>query len=185
MALLTNHVFDDTDVLPVLPLQEGSNELIDEAFTDLLKAYHNEGPFNKAILSAYLKILLYKIYTLKKQPVPSATFFNADLERFRSFQLLVEEGFIRHHSVAHYADMLHLSTKSLANLTLKFTRKPPQQLIQERLVLQAKRYLYHSGLSVKEIAVRLGFADQAYFNRFFKRNTSLAPNQFRQRQRTE
>jgi AraC family transcriptional regulator, transcriptional activator of pobA len=52
--------------------------------------------------------------------------------------------------------------------------------IHERLLLEAKRDLAYAQLSVKEIALTLGFADAAYFTRFFTRHTGLSPRRFRE-----
>jgi AraC family transcriptional activator of pobA len=56
----------------------------------------------------------------------------------------------------------------------------PMTLINARLILEAKRELAHSGLSVKEIAHDLGFSDAGYFSRFFRNHTKLSPSGFRE-----
>jgi AraC-like DNA-binding protein len=53
-------------------------------------------------------------------------------------------------------------------------------MIQERILLEAQRYLYHEIKNVKEIAYDLGFDDPAYFTRFFKKHTGFAPQYFKQ-----
>ncbi|MET0366097.1 MAG: helix-turn-helix domain-containing protein, partial [Sphingobium sp.] len=51
-------------------------------------------------------------------------------------------------------------------------------------LLEARRSLLYSNLSVAEIAFSVGFADPAYFSRFFQRNMGVSPRQYRDRQRT-
>jgi len=57
------------------------------------------------------------------------------------------------------------------------------RLIAERIVLEAKRDLVFSALSIQQIALRLGFEDQAYFSRFFTQNAGLPPRQYREREK--
>ena len=56
------------------------------------------------------------------------------------------------------------------------------KVIESRVLLEAKRYLTFSSLSVKEIAALLGYADAGYFNRMFRREIGTAPGKFRQYQ---
>ena len=53
------------------------------------------------------------------------------------------------------------------------------ELIHERLMLEAKRMLFHTESSIKEIAFELGFEDASYFNRFFKRLGEQTPLAYR------
>jgi AraC family transcriptional activator of pobA len=54
-------------------------------------------------------------------------------------------------------------------------------MIEERVMLEAKRLLSYSSLSVKEVSMLLGFDDPAYFFRFFKKNTLSTPSEFRKK----
>lgn len=103
-------------------------------------------------------------------------------ERFatiRKFNLMVENNFRQHHTVAYYAQQLNKSPKTLSNVFALYNHKTPLQIIQERLILEAKRLLYYTDKSAKEITYELGFDDAAYFSNFFKKHTSLSPTDFR------
>jgi AraC-like DNA-binding protein len=67
----------------------------------------------------------------------------------------------------------------LSNLFAIFNQKTPSQLIQERIIVEAKRLLYYTDKSVKHITFELGFEDMAYFSNFFKKNMGLSPSDFR------
>ena len=97
----------------------------------------------------------------------------------RKFNLLVEANFRSHHSVSYYAQLLNKSPKTLSNLFALYNEKTPLQIIQERILIEAKRLLYYTDKSAKEITFELGFDDSAYFSAFFKRNTSQSPSDFR------
>ena len=78
-----------------------------------------------------------------------------------------------------YAALLHLSAGHLGEVVKAQSGKPAIAHIQERLVLEARRLLFHTPHSVKEIGFDLGFADASYFNRFFKRQTGVTPAAYR------
>ncbi|MFY7877156.1 MAG: helix-turn-helix domain-containing protein, partial [Pirellula sp.] len=75
--------------------------------------------------------------------------------------------FLEHRTVQEYADRLAISPGHLNDSVRNACGKSAKDMIQEQLVLEAKRMLYHSNYSIKEIAVHLGFDDPSYFNRFF------------------
>lgn len=56
-----------------------------------------------------------------------------------------------------------------------------QQLLHERVLLEAKRHLTYTNMTIGQVAERLGFKEPAYFTRFFKRSVKLTPKAFRQR----
>src|SRR5690606_13955893 len=103
----------------------------------------------------------------------------ADQELFRDFGRLVEIHFRDKHTVAEYADLLYLSPKTLANKFNKMHLDSPNDIIKNRILLEAKRLLYYTDLTVKEIAYQLGYDDPAYFNRLFAQKEGLAPSSYR------
>jgi AraC family transcriptional activator of pobA len=99
------------------------------------------------------------------------------------FNLLLEERFITLHKVNEYAELMNVSPNHLSETIKKVTGKTAGELIQDRLVLEAKRLLLHSAITAKEIAYYLNFNDPSYFSRFFKTNAGLAPEEFRRQSR--
>ena len=81
--------------------------------------------------------------------------------------------------VSSYAALLGVSPETLSETVKKETGKTPGTLIRERVLLEAKRLLLHTSLSVAEIAYQLLFKDPSYFNRFFRRSTGNTPAEFR------
>ncbi len=173
--MLCNSVFDDIDVLPVILLTTTQSEEIGRLFEEIHREYGNKSELTRQILGSYLRIFLLKIYALKKDNLPGEVLKSTDMLRFRSFQQLVESNFKIHHEASFYAEALKLTGKTLGNITRNVSGRPPSELIKERILLEAKRLLHHSSLSVKEIAYHLGFEDSSYFIRFFKLNTKISP----------
>ncbi|MBN1820579.1 MAG: helix-turn-helix domain-containing protein [Prolixibacteraceae bacterium] len=97
----------------------------------------------------------------------------------KKFFQLIEENYHRKLSVNEYADILSVTPNHLTQTVISLTGKTSSQLIREKLILEIKRLLVHTNMSVTEIAYNLNFPDQSYFTKFFKRETNIAPLQFR------
>jgi len=95
------------------------------------------------------------------------------------FRKLVEKHFVRKKTPSDYASLLHVSPNHLNAIVKKLTGKSAGEIIRERVILEAKRLLAHTTLSVSEIAYQLGFSDNSYFGRFFRRQTKQTPEGFR------
>jgi AraC-like DNA-binding protein len=95
------------------------------------------------------------------------------------FRKLVEENYRVEHRVEFYAKKLRMTPKALTMQITRVLGKSPRLLIQERFLLEAKRLLAFSKLSVAEIGYELGFIDANYFTRFFRQHVKKSPAQFR------
>ena len=104
----------------------------------------------------------------------------ADLDYTLLFRDLLESNFIKLKSVNDYAKLLCISEKRLGQATAKVLGKSPKEIINDRILIEAKRLLVHSNLSIKIVGQDLGFEDPAYFVRYFKKNTGFTPVEFRE-----
>lgn len=93
---------------------------------------------------------------------------------------LLEKHFRQEHQAGFYAGEFALTPKRLNEISRINTGKTVTELLHERLMLEAKRNLAFSTVSVKEICYDLGFEDPAYFSRFFKHHTGVTPQDFRE-----
>lgn len=100
---------------------------------------------------------------------------------FRRFEALLEQHFLEHWSVADYAATLSISPTHLSRLTKAATGHAASELIQERIIREARRNLVYTNLPVSTIAYALGFNDPAYFSRLFAGATELSPRRFREK----
>ena len=98
---------------------------------------------------------------------------------FSRFCQMVEDRYQEHWDIAEYARALALTPPTLNRLCHLFAGKGALDLIQDRLILAARRHLIYTDATVEAISYGLGFHDPAYFSRFFKRRTGVAPRQFR------
>lgn len=134
------------------------------------------------LLVSYLKIFLITASRLRKEqqgPVlPIAAYDKTPLVLQR-LKEAIENDFRKMHSAGEYAAALNISVKALAKITKRYFNKTPTELISERIVIEAKRELYLTNKTVKEIAYELGYDDEYYFSRFFKINTDISPQAYR------
>jgi len=95
------------------------------------------------------------------------------------FMMLVAQNFNEKRNVADYSEMLHITPNYLNELCTGHLGITAKALIEEQVMLEIKRLLFHTDLSVKEIAFRLNFDDPSYFVRRFKEKTGYTPAAFR------
>lgn len=100
-------------------------------------------------------------------------------ERFEEFLDHMHKHIITQKQVSRYADLMSLSTYQLNEITKAVVGKTSSELINEHIILEARRYLLATPNQVKDIADHLGYEDVSYFIRFFKKHTGLSPEAFR------
>ncbi|WBO83016.1 helix-turn-helix transcriptional regulator [Hymenobacter yonginensis] len=98
----------------------------------------------------------------------------------RQFGSLLNQHFRQQREVQHYADLLHVSPNHLNALCRRHLGKTASALVQERVLLEARRLLHHTPATVAQVADALGFEDASYFGRYFRRHTGRTPEAFRQ-----
>lgn len=95
------------------------------------------------------------------------------------FRALVEDRYRTHAGVDDYARACRVSPKRLRAACQRIAGASPARLITSRLVLEAKRLLLYSDMTITETAYYLGFDDPAYFSRIFTKEAGLSPRSFR------
>jgi AraC-like DNA-binding protein len=178
-GVLFNNVYQ-APVLPVSPAEmDGFREWVEQMKPEIQQtalAQHE-------LLVSYLKIFLIRASRLKHTQQQSELQEITDRRKFEIAQELkesIEKHYRVMHSAGDYADLLHISSKVLARITKAQFNKTITALVSERIVIEAKRELYMTSKTVKEIAYLLGFEDEFYFSRFFKNNADVSPQVFRE-----
>ena len=100
------------------------------------------------------------------------------LARVRMLEELIDMNFKTKKYPYEYAALMNISEKHLNRMSKSCLNKTTSDLIAERIILEAKRILIHSKLSVSEVAFELGYEDNSYFSRFFKKQTGETPVEF-------
>lgn len=102
-----------------------------------------------------------------------------DLRLFLSFCDLVETHFRDHLTLSEYAGYLSITEARLNDICRRMAARASKEIVHERLLQEARRLLRFSATPIGEISYQLGFADPAYFSRFFTKRTGIPPSQFR------
>ena len=160
------------------------DEKEEEKIKLLLEVFKNEFDTTDSIQGEMLRLLLVRlIITItrlgKKQYIPTEDIEDAKFNLYREYNVLVESNYRTQHEVQFYASQLNKSPKTLSNVFALYGKKTPLQIIQERIITEAKRLFYYTDKSVKEIAIETGFEDTSHFSRFFKKQTSFTPTAFK------
>ena len=95
------------------------------------------------------------------------------------FRQLVELHYRDHLGVDDFADMLGVTRAHLHEACMKALARAPQQLVHERLHVEARMRLRETAQTIEQIAYSLGFRDPAYFSRFFSRRSGISPGAYR------
>ncbi len=179
--LKSSILFNDLADKPTIKL----NKLDFEKYTNICESITEElslpADNTKHIL---LKNLLHNFLLLADREKRKQGFTElkkgADLDYTLLFRDLLESNYLKLKSVNDYAKLICISEKRLGQATAKVLGKSPKEIINDRILLETKRLLVHTYLSIKEIGQELGFEDPAYFVRYFKKNTETTPVEFRE-----
>lgn len=126
------------------------------------------------------------LMTLARRRIAGEAAIRADDPRtdaFARFRMMVEDHFAEHWPVSRYAQALAMSESRLDRICRSLAGQSAFEVVQNRLLLEARRKLVHVGAPVSALAYELGFEDPAYFCRFFKRHTGSTPTAWRREQR--
>jgi AraC family transcriptional activator of pobA len=146
---------------------------------DIAEEYEAEQPGYHDVLHSYLSIFLTKA-SRYAGPAVAADSTLRDLALARRFKGQLEQHFRTLTEVADYARMLRVTERALNEATRRALGATANKLIRDRVMLEAKRLLLHSQVSVAQIADQLAFEDPAYFSRCFKKHTGRSPADYRQ-----
>ncbi len=150
--------------------------ILEELF---LKDFSEKDTLQGEMLRSLLKRLLIISTRLLKKDKINAEISDPQMDLIRAYNLLVEKHFKSLHKVKDYAQLLYKSPKTLSNLFSKLIQKSPLEIINERIILEAKRLLLHSDLTTNEIAMELGYKESSHFSKFFKKHTGQNPKSFK------
>jgi len=177
-GILFNNVYEQ----PFIWLQESTKIKLLNIVQEIAGELKMEKLRRDEVIVSYLKIFLVLATRIKleQQSVQEADAIS-DKQRLliQDLRNAIEENFRLKHAASDYADILHLTPTALARITKNHFNKTLSDLITDRIVIEAKRELYLTDKTVKEIAYELGYEDEYYFSRFFKGKTDVSPQLYR------
>ncbi len=149
-------------------------QLFKYLFENLINESKKKDNLSKKIIVSgihYLLNNLIRLTSLKNQKIKPKLILK--------FSKLVAENISKNLSVKDYATKLHLTVERLNNICKDNYGQNPKAIILDKKITEAKRLLYFTELSIKEISFHLGFEDSSYFSRIFKKKTGFSPTKFK------
>ena len=188
-ALMRRIVRDHPMLAPVLQktgvvtLPAASARAMATLLEALVAEFHSQLPARRTAAESWLIGILVQTLRRKLQLVPDTERpVGADADLAARYRALIEANFTKPMRVASYADRLCVSHERLRQACVRSTASSPLDLLNARRLLEAKRCLLYTNMSVAIVAERCGFEDPAYFSRFFSRATGKSPLAYRKSQ---
>lgn len=152
-------------------------------FLALEQEFRNHAPGHLAASTSLLlalMVLVARLAATADGAAPAASLPSSRKARqIEKFRALVDRHFRTEHSVQLYASELGVTPGQLARLCREVLGMPTQEVINARILHEARRDLLYTSLPIKQVAAELGFDDDAYFSRFFRKHTGTSPKAFR------
>ena len=167
----------------VISLGAGTRRLnkVNNLISAIADEYQNAMPGRFSIIGGYLKVLLTLLARYNQASTDSRQVACPQQNVFNRFKELVEENYKAHLNISQYAERLNVTESRLNSACRSQVDQSPVQLQHSRLLLEAKRYLVYSIMSVTEISYEIGFNDPAHFSKFFCKGTGVSPKHFREK----
>ena len=169
-------VFEDASVMPLAPGSTATLALFDA----LVEEFRGNLPVRRAAAESWLTAIAVAALRRKLELTPKrAPTPNADSLLTARYRGLVEANYRTQMSISDYARKLCISPERLRVACVRTTASSPLALLNTRRLLEAKRSLLYTNMNVAVIAEACGFADPAYFSRFFAKSTGKSPRDYR------
>lgn len=177
-GVLFNNIYQP----PILTIDTKTGNIFQMLIEQMRDEMQIEALAQYELLISYLKIFLINAARLKTDQQEESKNAVSRLREPFILQLLkqaIEKNYKEKHTASDYATILHITPKALAKITKTHLNKTLTALISERITIEAKRELYLTNKPIKQIAYELGYEDEYYFSRFFKANTDVSPQLYR------
>lgn len=181
-------LFNDPYGEPLVAFDEPTGRDADELIGRILRERSDDATARDEVILASLKVLLIVASRLKASQLEgrwtgAGARTGGDEHRLPilgRLRDLIEENYQSSLGPSDYARLLNISPRTLGRLTREHLGKTPTDLIRDRVLIHAKWQLLHTLRPVKEIAAEVGFRDELYFSRVFKKATGVSPTFFRE-----
>ncbi len=173
------HLFHDYGKSPPLLINKEQFKVIENFSEQLFSLFHSDIRMKNLSIGSYLKLLLIECNNICDMD-PNEFDVDTSVDNLvRSFKISVDKNYKQEHFTNFYAGKLNITPDHLNRCIKSKTGKTAKEYIQTRIVTEAKRLLYFTDLSNKEIGYELGFSEPANFSAFFKKNTQFSPSKFK------
>jgi AraC family transcriptional regulator, transcriptional activator of pobA len=162
-------------------LQKNRFEKLYTILKNIFQEYTYKEDDYQGVIKASLDIFFIEFVRQSQNTDQQATHINSyRQERLEEFFELLQANITTLKQVSQYTELMNLSLYQLNEITKTTMAKTASDLINEHIILEAKRYLLATFNQIKIISEQLGYDDVSYFIRFFKKHTGYSPDVFRQ-----
>ena len=175
------NLFHDYGQSPPLDLSEAQLQQLVEYCAQMEKWHQSANAFKERALGALMELFLISCNNICPTPFDNAHHHEAGNSILKQFEALVEANYQNWHASSQYAEALHITPDHLNRTVKSLIGKTAKEYIQSRITVAAKRMLYFSDQSNKEIGYALGFSEPGNFSAFFKKCTGQSPSDFKAR----
>ncbi|MBO6277097.1 MAG: helix-turn-helix domain-containing protein, partial [Pseudomonas sp.] len=155
------------------------SDYLNNLFSELQNEYDGARPAREMLLQSLISVLLVWVVRQVIQRREARQLLPRGREYLGLFNQQVEAQFRQQPSVEQLAHQVGISVAHLNSICRELAGQSALQIIHQRLLLEAKRHLIYTPMTISEVADSLGFADPAYFARFFRRLSGTSPSTFR------
>lgn len=161
-------------------IQLKSNELLlfKDYFKKILTEYKQTNSLKYRKIGLILDLIYIDSNRLRFKDQFNSNKTSSQMLYYKELQLLIDKDYIKLKKPKDYAERLNVSVKHLNKIVKSLLNKSTSELINERIILEAKRLISHGNLTIKEISDYLEYEDYSYFSRFFKKHTGVTPSEF-------
>lgn len=171
-------LFQDFGDTPPLQANNTTFERISAYCEQLIQLDKMEMAFKYEALGAFLKLILIQCNNICDHH-QDPTSIDPKHNLLIQYKDLLNQHYKEWHGVNEYANALHVNADYLNRVVKQLTNKTAKDHIQQRILLAAKRLIFFSDLSAKELAFELGFKEPGNFSAFFKKHTGISPSEFK------
>lgn len=176
-GLLFNNFLNDC----LLKCNDGDFNILKNIYNQIIEEIIGTQIGKMDMMRSYLKIFLVNAVRIKKQTITDDQKSKSLLGR--QIEELIEQHFLAENRLVFYADKLSVSTATFNRYCHKYFQQSFVNIINLKKIALAKKKLYLTNNSVKEIAYNVGYNDPMYFSRVFKKNCGVSPREFREQLR--
>ena len=178
-GVLFNNIYQK----PFFLVDEKLEDTLDKVIGQIKTEIQRPGLAQYELLISFMKIFLISASRAKAEQQPESIPLSTTRKEpfiLQNLKEAIEKDFRSKHTPQDYAMLLNISSNALARIAKTHFNKTLTNLITERIIIEAKRELYLTNKSVKEVAYELGYDDEYYFSRFFKKNVNISPQAYRE-----
>ncbi len=173
------NLFQNYGETPPLQPDEENFKKIDNFAHEIFALHNSNSPMKELSIGAFLKLFLIACNNSCSLDVSNFQIEETHNRILLEFKKSVNQHYKTQHSTSFYADKMNLSSDYLNRVIKSKIGKTTKDYIQSRIIIEAKRLLYFSDMSNKEIGYELGFSEPSNFSAFFKKTTGLSPSIFK------